>query len=316
MKNSDNKAFKTSIGGQAIIEGIYMRGVDKQSTVVRRQDGSLVTKVEPVRVRKNEHAWLGWPFIRGVINFYDSMVQGMKSLTYSAELAPEEMQEEPSKFDLWVEKKLGMEKAQKFLIGVAVLLGFVMAIGLFVFLPTLLVSFLRLTDEQYVLRSVLEGVVKIAVFLGYLWVCSRMSEIQRLFSYHGAEHKTIFCYEHGHELTVENVRREGRLHPRCGTSFLVVVILFSILIWCFIRISNPWLRMLVKLCLLPVIVSVTYELNRWIGRHDELWIAKILSWPGKQIQRITTNEPDDGMMEVAITALKLVIPDRKGDDRW
>lgn len=310
------KAFKTAIGGQAIIEGIYMRGVDKQSTVVRREDGTLTTKIEPVRIRKNEHAWMGWPFIRGVINFYDSMAQGMKSLTWSAELAPEEMQEEPTKFDLWVEKKFGMEKAQKVLIGVALLMGLVLALGLFVFLPTLLVSFLKLSDDQFVLRSVLEGVVKIIVFLVYLWLCSRMGEIQRLFAYHGAEHKTIFCYEHGHDLTVENVRKEGRLHPRCGTSFLVVVILFSILLWCFIHISNAWLRMLVKLALLPVIVAVTYEMNRWIGRHDELWISKILSWPGKQIQRITTNEPDDGMMEVAITALKLVLPDEKGSDSW
>ncbi len=293
-----------------------MRGVDKQSTVVRREDGSMTTKIEPVRIRKNEHAWMGWPFVRGVINFYDSMAQGMKSLTWSAELAPEEMQEEPTKFDLWVEKKFGMEKAQKVLIGVALLMGLVLALGLFVFLPTLLVSFLKLSDDQFVLRSVLEGVVKIIVFLVYLWLCSRMGEIQRLFAYHGAEHKTIFCYEHGHDLTVENVRKEGRLHPRCGTSFLVVVILFSILLWCFIHISNAWLRMLVKLALLPVIVAVTYEMNRWIGRHDELWISKILSWPGKQIQRITTNEPDDGMMEVAITALKLVLPDEKGSDSW
>lgn len=315
MKEKKN-AFKTAIGGQAIIEGIYMRGVDKQSTVVRREDGSMTTKIEPVRIRKNEHAWMGWPFVRGVINFYDSMAQGMKSLSWSAELAPEEMQEEPTKFDLWVEKKFGMEKAQKVLIGVALLMGLVLALGLFVFLPTLLVGFLKLSDDQFVLRSVLEGVVKIIVFLAYLWLCSRMGEIQRLFAYHGAEHKTIFCYEHGHDLTVENVRKEGRLHPRCGTSFLVVVILFSILLWCFIHISNSWLRMLVKLALLPVIVAVTYEMNRWIGRHDELWISKILSWPGKQIQRITTNEPDDSMMEVAITALKLVLPDEKGSDSW
>lgn len=315
MKEKKN-VFKTSIGGQAIIEGIYMRGVDKQSTVVRREDGSMTTKIEPVRIRKNEHAWMGWPFVRGVINFYDSMAQGMKSLSWSAELAPEEMQEEPTKFDLWVEKKFGMEKAQKVLIGVALLMGLVLALGLFVFLPTLLVGFLKLSDDQFVLRSVLEGVVKIIVFLAYLWLCSRMGEIQRLFAYHGAEHKTIFCYEHGHDLTVENVRKEGRLHPRCGTSFLVVVILFSILLWCFIHISNSWLRMLVKLALLPVIVAVTYEMNRWIGRHDELWISKILSWPGKQIQRITTNEPDDSMMEVAITALKLVLPDEKGSDSW
>ena len=315
MKKENNTGFKTSIGGQAIIEGIYMRGPDKQSIVVRTENG-LVTKVEPVRVRKDEHPVLGWPLIRGVINFYDSLVQGMKSLTYSAELAPEELQEEPSKFDLWVEKKIGMEKAEKFLIGFSVFLGIVLAMGLFVFLPTLLVGFLKLGEEQFVLRSVLEGVVKIIVFLLYLWACARMKEIKRLFAYHGAEHKTIFCYEHGHELTVENVRKEGRLHPRCGTSFLFVVILISILLWCFIHVSNTGLRMLVKLCLLPVIVAVTYELNRWVGRHDSLTISKILAWPGKQLQRITTNEPDDGMMEVAITALKLVIPEEKGSDTW
>lgn len=310
------KSFKTSIGGQAIIEGIYMRGVDKQSTVVRNQDGQLVTKVEPVRIRKNEHAWMGWPLVRGVINFYDSLVQGMKSLTYSAEFAPEEMQDEPTKLDLWVEEHFGSEAAQKFIIGTAVVLGVLLAMGLFVFLPTLLVGFLKLGDDQFALRSLLEGVVKIVIFLVYLWLCTRMKDIQRLFSYHGAEHKTIFCYEHGNDLTVENVRREPRLHPRCGTSFLFVVILISILIWCFIHIANSWLRMVVKLCLLPVIVAVTYELNRWVGRHDEKLISRILAWPGKQMQRITTREPDEGMMEVAITALKLVLPDEKGSDEW
>ena len=313
-KNAASCGFRTTIGGQALIEGILMRGVDKQSIVIRGADG-LITKVEPIKAPKDKHPILGWPFLRGVVNFIDSMVQGMKALTYSAEMAPEEYQGEPDKLDLWIEKTFGSEKGQKLIIGVAMVLGVALAMGLFVFLPTLLVGFLGLSEDQYVLRSILEGIVKIVVFLVYLFACSRMGEIKRLFAYHGAEHKTIFCYEHGKELTVENVRPEGRLHPRCGTSFLFVVILISILVWCFIRVSNTWLRMLVKLCILPVIMSVTYELNRWIGRHDNA-LTRILSWPGRQMQRITTNEPDDGMIEVAITALKLVIPDEKGSDAW
>ena len=316
MKKNKNEScsFRTSIGGQALIEGILMRGVDKQAIVIRGAEG-LITKVEPIKTPKDKHPILGVPFIRGVANFIDSMVQGMKALTYSAEMAPEEYQGEPDKLDLWIEKKFGSEKAQKLIIGVAMVLGVALAMGLFVFLPTLLVGFLKLSEDQYVLRSILEGVVKIVIFLLYLWACSRMGEIKRLFAYHGAEHKTIFCYEHGKELTVENVRPEGRLHPRCGTSFLFVVILISILVWCFIHVSHTGVRMLVKLCILPLIMAVTYELNRWIGRHDN-WFTRILSWPGRQMQRITTNEPDDGMIEVAITAMKLVIPEEKGSDAW
>ena len=306
--------FRTSIGGQALIEGILMRGVDKQSIVIRGAEG-LITKVEPIKSPKDKHPILGWPFIRGVANFIDSMAQGMKALTYSAEMAPEEYQGEPDKLDLWIEKKFGSEKAQKLIIGVAMVLGVALAMGLFVFLPTLLVGFLKLSEDQFVLRSLLEGVAKILIFLVYLWACARLGEMKRLFAYHGAEHKTIFCYEHGKELTVENVRPEGRLHPRCGTSFLFVVILISIILWCFIHISHTGLRMLVKLLVLPVIMAVTYELNRWVGRHDN-WLTRILSWPGRQMQRITTNEPDDDMIEVAITALKLVIPEEKGSDAW
>ncbi len=314
MKEKSSCGFRTSIGGQALIEGILMRGPEKQSIVIRGAEG-LITKVEPVKSPKDKHPILGWPFIRGVANFIDSMAQGMKAITYSAEMAPEEYQGEPDKLDLWIEKHFGSEKGQKLIFGVAMVLGVALAMGLFVFLPTLLVGLLGVAEDQFVLRSILEGVVKIIVFLLYLWLCARMKEMKRLFAYHGAEHKTIFCYEHGKELTVENVRPEGRLHPRCGTSFLFVVILISILLWCFIHISNTWLRMLVKLCVLPVIMAVTYELNRWIGRHDN-WLTRILSWPGRQMQRITTNEPDDEMIEVAITAMKLVIPEEKGSDAW
>ena len=314
-KKQTDTCFRTSIGGQALIEGILMRGVDRQAIVVRGQDG-LVTKVEELQLIKEKHPVLGWPLIRGVVNFFDSLVKGCKALTWAAEQLPEDQQEEPSKFDLWVEKKFGSEKAEKFAIGMAVILGFCLAIGLFIFLPTFLIGLIPGVSERYILRNLLEGIVKLVILLAYMWGCSQMKDIARVFAYHGAEHKSIFCYEHGHELTVENVRKESRFHPRCGTSFLLVVVIISILVGCLIRVSNTGLRMVIRLCLLPVVVALSYELNRWVGRHDTLVISRILSWPGRQLQHITTREPDDSMMEVAIAALKLVIPAEKGADSW
>ena len=311
--------FKTSIGGQALMEGILMRGVDKQSIVVRTPEG-LVSKVEPLKLIKDRYPILGWPFIRGVVNFADSMAKGMKALTYSAQFLPEEEQEEPSKLDLWIEKKFGMEKAEKIVIGVAMVLGLALSIGLFILLPTFLVGLfpgLRANDG---VRTLLEGVVKMVIFFGYMAAVSRMKEIKRVFAYHGAEHKTIYCYEHGKELTVENVRKESRFHPRCGTSFLLVVLVLSIfafiLVNAFLGVESVLLRSLVKIALLPIEVALCYELNRWLGRHDNLGISRILSWPGRQMQHLTTCEPDDSMIEVAIEALKLVIPEEKGADQW
>ena len=312
--------FKTSIGGQALMEGILMRGVDKQSIVVRTPEG-LVSKVEPLKLIKDRYPILGWPIIRGVVNFVDSMAKGMKALTYSAQFLPEEEQEEPSKLDLWIEKKFGMEKAEKVVIGVAMVLGLALALGLFVVLPTALVGLIPgLRTGHDGLRTLLEGVVKMVIFLGYMAAVSQMKEIKRVFSYHGAEHKTIYCYEHGNELTVENVRKESRFHPRCGTSFLLVVIILSIFVFilvnAFLGVDNVFLRMLVKIILLPIVVALSYELNRWLGRHDNLGISRILSWPGRELQHLTTCEPDDSMIEVAIEALKLVIPEEKGADQW
>ena len=312
--------FKTSIGGQALMEGILMRGVDKQSIVVRTPEG-LVSKVEPLKLIKDRYPILGWPIIRGVVNFVDSMAKGMKALTYSAQFLPEEEQEEPSKLDLWIEKKFGMEKAEKVVIVVAMVLGLALALGLFVVLPTALVGLIPgLRTGHDGLRTLLEGVVKMVIFLGYMAAVSQMKEIKRVFSYHGAEHKTIYCYEHGNELTVENVRKESRFHPRCGTSFLLVVIILSIFVFilvnAFLGVDNVFLRMLVKIVLLPFVVALSYELNRWLGRHDNLAISRILSWPGRELQHLTTCEPDDSMIEVAIEALKLVIPEEKGADQW
>ena len=322
-------AFKTSIGGQALIEGILMRGPEKQAIVCRLSDGSLKEKEEELKLSRAKHPILGVPFLRGVPMFLDSLVNGMRALTYSAELLPEEEQEKPSKFDLWLEEKLGNEKAQKALITVSVILGIALSVGLFVLLPAFLFELLP-QDMHLVLRCLIEGLNRIVIFVVYLWLVTRLDEIKRIFSYHGAEHKTIFCYEKGLELTVENVRRQSRFHPRCGTSFLVVTMIIAILVvsvmtWVLTlipglsglpRLGAALVRVLAKLIILPFIVSLTYELNRWVGRHDTNLLARIAAWPGKQLQHITTLEPDDGMMECAIAALRLVIPETKGADAW
>ena len=314
-KNNENVCFRTMIGGQALIEGIMMRGPDKQAIVCRTKDG-LTEKVEPLRLIKDRHPALGWPFIRGLVTFADSMLKGMKALSYSASLLPEDEQEEPTKFDLWLEKKLGSEKAEKAIIGFAAFLGVCLAVALFLFLPTFIAGFIPGVEGHYTLRSLLEGAIKIVIFLVYLWLCSRMKDMKRLFAYHGAEHKTIFCYEKGLPLTVENVRPQSRFHPRCGTSFLLVVIVLGIFVGLLIQIDNTLLRFALRLLLLPVIVCVAYELNRWAGRHDRNIVSRIFTWPGKQLQHLTTNEPDDGMIECAIRALQLVIPEEKGKDAW
>lgn len=314
-KEQNSCAFKTSIGGQALMEGILMRGPRKQAIVCRGQDGGLITKVDELEFIKDKHPVLGWPLIRGIVNFADSMIKGMQALTYSASLLPEDEQEQPGKLELWVEEKFGSGAAQNFVIGSALVIGLCLAVGLFIFLPTFLVGLVPQVKEQFMLRNILEGILKLVIFLVYLALCTRMKDIQRVFAYHGAEHKTIFCYEKGLPLTVENVRPQSRFHPRCGTSFLFVVIIISILAGSFIRLSNTLLRMLCRLALLPLVVALSYELNRWVGRHDNV-ISSILSWPGKQLQHLTTFEPDDSMIEVAIASIELVIPEEKGSDAW
>ena len=314
-KENDQVCFRTMIGGQALMEGILMRGPDKQAIVCRTENG-LVEKVEPLNLVKDKYPVLGWPFIRGIVTFADSMVKGMRALTYSASLLPEDQQEEPSKFDLWLEKKLGSEKAEKYIIGFAAVLGVLLALTLFIFVPTLIAGLIPGVEGHYTARSAIEGAIKIIIFLVFLGLVAKMKEIKRLFSYHGAEHKTIFCYEKGLPLTVENVRPQSRFHPRCGTSFLLVVIILGLFVGLFIQVDNVFLRIGLRVLLLPVIVCVAYELNRWAGRHDTNIVSRIVTWPGKQLQRLTTNEPDDGMIECAIRAMELVIPEEKGKDAW
>ena len=326
-----NEKFKTTIGGQALIEGIMMRGPEKDAIVIRGKDG-LKVEVNPRKVHK-PGSFATWPLIRGCVNFFDAQVVGVKALMRSADLAPEEFTEEeqPSKFDLWLEKKLGNEKFQKALVAIAVVLGMGMSIGLFFLLPMIISSFFDRFIQNNLALTMVEGLVRMVIFMGYMILVSRMEEMKRVFSYHGAEHKTIRCYEAGLPLTVENVRAQTRLHPRCGTSFLLIVMVISILVFSvasslllsiapgLAAMRGSFLFRLVmilfKLALLPVVVSITYEINRWAGRHDNKF-TRILTAPGMWMQNFTTNEPDDSMLEVGIASLKAVLPEEEGSDRW
>ncbi len=321
MSENNSCAFRTSIGGQALIEGILMRGPEKQAIVVRDHEGNLVEKVEELHLIKERHPFLGWPLVRGTVNFLDSMVKGVKALMYSADFYPEDEAAKPSKFDLWLEKHLSNKKLEAMLVAVATVVGVGMSLLLFLVLPTFITGGILHFFPGFPLwgRNVVEGVLKIIIFMIYLVGCSKMKDIYRVFQYHGAEHKTIFCYEAGLPLTVENVRIQPRHHPRCGTSFLFVVIFVSILIssavfgiW---PITNVWLRTLVHLVLLPLVVGITYEFNRWVGRSSS-GLAKALTAPGMWMQNFTTNEPEDSMIECAIRSLELVLPNEKGQDEW
>ena len=316
------RPFKTMIGGQALIEGIMMMGPEKKAVVVRRSDGGLEEQVEDRVLIKDKHPIFGVPLIRGIFNFGSSMANGVKALMYSAEFYPEDDEpEEPSKFERWLEEKLGSEKVYSLVVTLALVLGIAFSVGLFILLPTAVVGgvgWLFHGMPMWV-RNVLEGVVRIIIFMAYLMLCSKTKDMHRVFQYHGAEHKTIFCYEAGLPLTVENVRRQPRHHPRCGTSFLFVVIVVAILIssfvFSFVEITNVFARMGVHLLLLPVVVSITYELNRWVGRHDNP-VTRLLTAPGLWLQNWTTFEPDDSMIEVGIRSLELVLPSEKGKDAW
>ncbi len=324
--------FKTMIGGQALIEGIMMRGPELDAIVVRGKDGLNIEK-KPRAVRP-KNSPLTWPLIRGAVNFFDAQVAGVKALMHSADLSPEGLaEEEPSKLDKWLESKLGSDRFQSLIIGVAVAIGLGLSILLFFLLPMLASSLLDGVIRSTLALNLVEGLVRMGIFMGYMLLVSRMQEMKRVFSYHGAEHKTIRCYEAGLPLTVENVRMQTRMHPRCGTSFLLVVMILSILVFSVasslllgiapglvaLRASHSFLYKLLmivfKLLLLPVVVAISYEINRWVGRHDN-WLSRILTAPGMWMQNFTTNEPDDSMIEVGIAALQAVLPQEEGADRW
>jgi len=305
---------KTTIGGQALIEGIMMKGPKRTCICVRKPDQELVFKEEDA---KKAAAFWKLPVFRGMYGLFTAMKDGVEAINFSASFfEDEEMTEEPTKFEKWLESKLSSDKLEKAVMAIAMVVGIGMPVALFFVLPALLVGFLP-ESAPFWTRNILESAVRIVVFLLFMWSVSHMKDIRRTFEYHGGEHKTIFCYEDGLDLTVENVRRMPRFHPRCGTSFLFVMILISIVVFSvvfsLISTTNPWLRMALRLLMLPFVVGIAYEINRYAGRYDNA-LTNVLRWPGIQMQHLTVFEPDDSMIEVAIEAMKRVIPDDDSDN--
>ena len=328
------KLHRTTIGGQALIEGIMMKGPYKTAMAVRTKEGKITLEEKDNKQRK----WYNKaPFIRGTINFVSQLADGYYYLSRSAELSgmeDDDDDEEMSKFEKWLTDKFG-DKLMGAVMTVAMILGIALAILLFVFVPTWLYMLLELAvgeankEALAPFQSLFEGILKIIIFVTYMWIVSKTQSIRRTYEYHGAEHKTIFCYEKGLPLTVDNVRPQVRFHPRCGTSFIFLVLIISILVTSVVPITNKMfidsfgvsdmiamiLRVSCKLLLLPVIVSISYEVIRIAGRYDNI-VTKIISAPGLALQRLTTKEPDDKQIEVAIEAMKAVLPEDKESDKW
>lgn len=322
MSKNTKEQHRSKIGGQALIEGVMMKGVDTGAMACRLPDGTIDVETWDENNGKNMPWYRKCPFIRGSFNFVSSMKDGYRCLMKSAEkqMTDEELEEEEEmgKFEKWLTDKLG-EKLFGVIMGIAMVIGVAVSLLLFMYLPKILIGLLidyTPVPDHLVLRSFLEGIIKIAVFLFYMALTGCMKDIRRTYEYHGAEHKTIACHEAGDELTVENVRKHSRFHPRCGTSFIFITLIISILVMCIVPIRHPiWLRTLVSIALLPLTVGISYEFIRIAGRSNN-WLTRALSWPGLQIQRITTREPDDSQIECAIAAIKPCIPEDLADDEW
>lgn len=307
---------KTSIGGQALIEGIMMRGPERTVMAVRNPSGEIVLE-ECAAGTAERPKIFKLPIIRGVFGFIDSMKTGYKALMRSAEIAMPEDEDEEGK-PLTEDEKNKESKLMGIAAAVGGVLGVILSIGLFFYLPTQLFSLLKWAIpslDNDIIRSVFEGVFKIILFVGYVGLMCLVKDVRRTFEYHGAEHKTIFCYEAGLPLTVENIRGQHRFHPRCGTSFMILMLLVGIIIGMFIHVDNVLLRTGIKLLLLPLTMGIGYELIKFCGRHDNI-LTRIIAAPGMWLQRITVHEPDDGMIECAIAAMEAVIPENKDTDNF
>ena len=327
LEMSKNEQHITSIGGQAVMEGVMMRGPYKTAVAVRKPDKEITVKIDENGV-KTRAKFFKLPIIRGCVNFVDSLVIGMKALTYSAEFVDlEDEEENESKFDKWLEEKLG-DKIKDVVIYVAVALSIVMSVGLFMLLPAFLTGLIEAIPQlQFItgtqtFTSVFEGIIRMAIFLGYMILVSQMKEIKRVFEYHGAEHKTIACYEAGEELTIENVKKHQRFHPRCGTSFLVFVMIISVIVYAFLprfdefsKVVAILLRLGTRILCLPIIAGISYEIIKWAGKSKNACVT-FLSKPGIWLQKLTTREPDETQIEVAIAAMTPCIPENKEDDKW
>ena len=304
---------KTNIGGQALIEGIMMKGPSKTATAVRKPNGEIEIKENNIN-SLFKHKFFKLPIIRGSFVLIDAMISGVKELMFSAEFYGDEYEEDA--FDKFL-KKVFKDKADTAIIYTSVIIALIFSVGIFILGPTLLTNFLKNIITNSLLLNLVEGILRVMLFVGYVYFVSKLEDIKRVFMYHGAEHKTIYCYENREELTVENVRKYSTLHPRCGTSFMINVMLISIIVFSFFGWPNPFMRLLIRLAMLPVIAGLSYELNKYVGKCDSDNIfTKIITYPGFLIQKITTKEPDDSMIEVAIAAMERVIPQDGEDDTW
>ncbi|HBR02999.1 MAG TPA: DUF1385 domain-containing protein [Ruminiclostridium sp.] len=311
----------SNIGGEALIEGVMMRGTGHMAMSVRKASGEIYTEVKPSVPATKKNKIFGFPFVRGAVSMIDSMVTGIKVLLDSAEhvdLVDED--EKESKFELWLQKKLGKNYIN-YLLYSSVVVAMVFAIGLFMLLPNFIADVLTDvfsintgTSGGAIIANAIEGLLRIGIFLLYIFLVSKYNDIKRVFQYHGAEHKTIYAYENGEELTVENVRKHTTLHPRCGTTFLFVVIIISIIVFAFAGWHNKLLNMMIRLALLPVIAGIAYEVFKLAAKTDNKLIRAI-SMPGLMLQKITTQEPDDSMLEVAIASLKAVVDAQNNEEK-
>lgn len=294
---------KGTIGGQAVIEGVMMKGKDRYSVAVRRPDDKIEVKLCPYKSFGERHKFANIVFFRGIINFVESLMIGMKTLEYSSSFYEEEEQE--SKTDKVI-KHIFKEKAESVIVGLTFLVSFVLAVALFMLLPAGITEYIRKWNDNQIILSLMEGVIRLVIFLLYVFLISQMKDIKRVFMYHGAEHKTINCYEAGKKLTPENVAKHSRYHKRCGTSFLFVVMIISIILFMFITASKMWLRFVLRIVLIPVVAGISYEFIRLAGRSDNV-IVNVLSKPGMWIQMLTTKEPDEEMIQVAIISVEAVL---------
>lgn len=323
-KDKKQLSNKASIGGQALIEGIMMQGPNGAAVSVRCPDGTIDTEKVEFKHIKDKFKFLGWPMIRGIVNYVESMMFGYKCLMMSAEKSGledlEESEENMSKLDKWLNEHIN-KKVMAVLTAVASVIGVGLAFVLFFYLPTITVDFFNKLASGAIdnFRALFEGIIRMVIFVAYIALVSLMKDIKRTFMYHGAEHKTIFCYENGLELNIENVKKQSRFHPRCGTSFIFVIIIISVIISSAVSVAFPELRdqrfiwMAIKIMILPVVAGLSYEFIKYAGKHDNL-IVRILAAPGLWMQRLTTKEPDEDMIEVALEAFKAVLPDKEKED--
>lgn len=308
MSDKQNKPKRVDIGGQAVMEGVMMRSPESVAIAVRRPDNSIVIDCKPYDSPVKKHKWMGWPFIRGTVSMATMLTSGMKTLETSTKMLGI-MEEEPTKFEKWLSAKLG-KGIDKIVMGVAVILAVLLSVGLFVAIPAGVESLLKSAGLNPVWYTLIGGIVKIAILIGYMTFCACVPDVRRTFMYHGAEHKTVYCNEAGQALTPENAQKFSRLHPRCGTAFLLIVFCISILLFLMLNvlvpISNYFLRLGFHLLMLPIVAGVSYEALKGMA-HSEAKIVKILRWPGLQMQRLTTREPDAGMLECAIVAMNCAL---------